>query len=107
MISTVDKVRRLEQYLALGGSAVDSVLEQSIDKLLDRERERLLEVEARPADDLSQLEDTYSLASSEFYRRYEAGEMGDAMDFVEWASTWEMLMSVRERLAVLEAEAAP
>jgi hypothetical protein len=38
-----------------------------------------------------QFEAEYALSSTDFYRRYESGEMGDELDFVEWAATIEML----------------
>jgi hypothetical protein len=46
-------------------------------------------------------EQTYSLISSEFYTRYEKGEMGDEMDFVEWAATVDMLANVEQNLTLL------
>lgn len=38
--------------------------------------------------------------------RYEKGEMGDEMDFVEWSATIEMLANVDKKLALLESETA-
>ena len=47
-------------------------------------------------------ERTYSLTSNEFYTRYEKGEMGDEIDFVEWAATVEMFANVEKRLTLLQ-----
>jgi hypothetical protein len=44
------------------------------------------------------------MSSEDFYRRLRAGELGDAMDFVEWSVFYEMWKSLCERLEMLEAE---
>jgi len=103
MITTLEKVRRLEQYIAADSSTVDPVLDMTIDKLLSRELTRMLELKARLTNQMVEFEDDYSLKSTDFYRRYENGEMGDEMDFVEWAATVEMLANIKKRLALKEA----
>ena len=40
--------------------------------------------------DLMRFELQYGLDSAEFFSRFEAGEMGDAMDFMRWANKYEM-----------------
>lgn len=104
MVTTLEKVRRLEQYLAADSSTVDPVLDIAINKLLAREYARLLELKTRLADQCRQFEENYSLKSEDFYAQYENGEMGDELDFVEWAATVEMLANVEKRLALLEIE---
>ncbi len=42
MMTTLEKVRRLEQYIAADSSAVDPVIYMAIDKLVQREITRLL-----------------------------------------------------------------
>jgi hypothetical protein len=44
------------------------------------------------------------LKPADFYTRYENGEMGDSMDFVEWSSTIEMLANADKKMALLETE---
>lgn len=44
----------------------------------------------------------FHMPSDEFYRRYEAGELGDSAEFMEWASFYDMRTTVRwmcERLS--------
>lgn len=104
MRNTLEKVRRLEKYLSLNSSAVDNVLDTAIDKLLTYEISRLLELKARLTDQLEKFEDIYGMNSDNFYNRYEKGKMGDNMDFIEWASTVEMLNNAEKQLLLLKKE---
>lgn len=44
---------------------------------------------------LKALETRYQMSSGEFYRRFQAGELGDAADFFEWNTYYEMLTEAR------------
>ena len=100
MATTWEKVRRLEEYLALSDSGVDPVVETTINKLPARGSSRMVELKTRLTNDLLEFEERYALRSDDFYRRYEAGELGDAIDYVEWAATLEMLANVERQLAL-------
>ena len=104
MMTTLQKVRRLEQYIATDSSAVDPVIHMAIDKLMEREITRLLKLKTRLAEQLEEFERTYAMNSSDFYTRYENGEMDDDMDFIEWAATVEMLKNIENRLLLLKLE---
>lgn len=106
MTTTLEKVRRLEKYLAVDRSATDPVLDTTIDKLLDRERKRVLSLKKRLVEQCQMYEETYTLKSGEFYDRYENGALGDDMDFIEWAATIEMLKNAEKRLTFLETDSA-
>ncbi len=56
--------------------------------------------------DLAEFERRYTLSSGEFYRRYQAGQTDDRMDYVEWASLVQMADNLKKRLHVLSDEAA-
>ena len=56
--------------------------------------------------DLAEFEQQYGLNSTEFLRRYEAGQTDDRMDFVEWASLVHMRDSLLRRLQLLTGENA-
>lgn len=101
-MTTLEKVRRLEQYIAVDSSAVDPVLDMSIDKLLAREIKRMRKLKARLEKQLTGFEERYGLKSMDFYARYEDGKMGDAIDFIEWSATVEMLATAEKRLLLLE-----
>jgi len=42
---------------------------------------------------LKQFEETYRMTSEQFYRRFQAGELGDSIDFFEWNTYYEMYNS--------------
>ena len=106
MATTLEKVKRLEQYLMLDPVAIDPILDLTINKLLTREFNRLAELKARLVRQLQAFEEQYYLKSKEFYTRYEQGELGDDMDFMEWAATIEMVTNVDKRLLLLNLESA-
>jgi len=70
------------------------------------EKVRCLEKHLRQnlSEHISEFENCYSINSAEFYRRYEKGDMGDDMDFIEWASTIEMIGNIDKRLYLLKSE---
>ncbi len=102
MITAIEKIRQLEQYISVSGAAVDPVLEMGLSKLLDRELSRMLEIRENLSGQLAEFEQRYSFGSWDFCTRYEKGEMGDGMDFIEWAATVEMLENVNKRSVLLE-----
>ncbi len=103
-MTAIEKVRCLEKYLVIGGTAIDPVLDMGISKLFEREIFRMLKIRQNLSKQISEFENRYSMNSAEFYRRYEKGEMGDDMDFIEWASTIEMIGNIDKRLYLLRPE---
>ncbi len=101
MSAVQEKVKRLERYLATDEAAADRVVEQTVDKLLEREATRLTELKARLEQQLGDFEKQYAMKTPDFYARFEHGELGDATDFVEWSATYEMVENLNKRLALL------
>jgi hypothetical protein len=101
MTATLEKVRRLEQYVELVNGQVDQVLESTIDKMLDRERQRLLLQQARLESQIADFEARYGWTSDEFYPRFERGELGDDLDLIEWSATIEMARNLRRTIELL------
>lgn len=104
MSSVLEKVKRLEQYVAADEGAVDQVVEQTLDKLLDREVARLGDIKSRLEKQIQAFEQEYKMPTPEFYARFEEGELGDAMDYIEWSATVEMLQNLEKRLTLLETD---
>lgn len=105
MASTLEKLKRLERYLSSDVS-VDPVLDTTIDKLLAREIANIRETQKRLQSQLSEFEIQYHLKSDVFYKQYQNGELDDKMDFLEWASTVEMMEKSAQRLKVLDLDSA-
>ena len=82
-------------------------------ELMDRALTKILAYEADECraqlgllqQDLAELERKYGLSSAEFYRRFQAGQTDDRMDFIEWASLVQMRDNLRKRLRLLTGEA--
>ena len=100
--ATARRLRTLAQLYQQGQTS--GIMDRALDKLLtyetDLSREQLRQLEA----DLAEFEQRYGLSSDEFYRRYQAGQIDDRMDYVEWASLIQMADNLRERLRLLTAE---
>ena len=101
MSTVLEKVKRLEQYIAADENPIDQVVEQALDKLFERETLRLENVKARLETQINAFEQMYNMPTREFYPRFERGELGDAMDFFEWSATCEMLQNLEKRMTLL------
>jgi len=79
---------------------LDLILGKLLDVSLSQHRLRLERYER----DLREFERRYGMESATFYRRFEAGELGDAMDFSEWAGLYELredILKKTQRLAMV------
>ena len=101
---TLDKLRHLEDLYRRGYQS--DVVDRALDKVITLERTAAQRDLADLQERLRAFEVRYQMPSDEFYRRFRAGELGDAIDFVEWSVFYEMWKSVRERLETLTTEAA-
>jgi len=54
--------------------------------------------------ELAAFEEQYGMKSSQFYEKFERGEIGDAADFFDWSATWQMYNSVQKYLHALSNE---
>ena len=77
---------------------LDRILRKLLDVAISRHRIRLERYER----DLREFEQRYSMSSSSFYERFEAGELGDAMDFFEWAGVYELRQDLLNKIRRLE-----
>lgn len=99
---TVERLKRLTE-LARSGQ-VSEVAERTIEKLFALEREDSLQHLKELEQDLAVFEQQYGMDSSTFYARYSSGELGDQMDFIEWASLVQMAENLKKRLALLDTD---
>lgn len=99
---TKKRSARLAQLIRIyENGQVSELMDRTLDKLFSVERaEAQRDVEELHAH-LLKLEERFGIASEEFYARFEAGEMGDDADFIEWASFFDMYQNAKGRLAAL------
>jgi len=98
----LDALHSLEQLYESGfhDAVTDAALHKIVDSQAARERVVLHDLE----NDLRELEQQYQLTSEEFFHRWQAGEMPDTADFMDWNALYQMALEVRERLKLLQNE---
>jgi len=101
-LTTANRLDRLA-LLFRQGQASD-IMERTLDKLFVLESEESLRQLERLQTDLAEFEKQYGMSSERFYRRYQAGETDDRMDYVEWASLMQMADNLQQRLSLLAGE---
>jgi hypothetical protein len=80
----------------------ESDLNLVLDKLLNVISEQHRSLLKRYQADLQDFEARYGMSSTEFYHKFEQGELGDAMDFFEWAGLYELKQNLVEKIERLE-----
>ena len=103
-MTTLEKVRKLERYLALFNPDTEPVIDKAIDKLLNREGARLHSIEMTLRTQLADFEKKYRMSTDLFRQRFERGELGDDIDYMEWDATREMLINAQRHLCLLTEE---
>ena len=100
--SPLDALRSLEQLYERGfrDTVTDAALLRVASSQAARDEAVLRDLER----DLSELEQQYEMSSEEFFRRWQAGEMADTADFMDWSALYQMVREVRERLELLRGE---
>jgi len=77
-------------------------LEGSIRSAINKET-RMLEAGIEITEQaLMDFEKRYKMASEDFFEKMERGEMGDSLDFIEWAGEYELLLKSKEKLKGLK-----
>ena len=98
---TIDTSHKLEMLKNV--CSTDEELDQVLGKLFDitlNQHRRKLE---RYDHDLGEFENRYNIDTVTFNIRFEAGELGDAMDFFEWAGLYELRQDILEKILRLES----
>ena len=99
----LDALRSLEQLYESGfhDAVTDAALRKIVESQATRDRVALHDLE----NDLRELEQQYQLTSEEFFHRWQAGEMPDTADFMDWNALYQIALEVHERLKLLHNEA--
>jgi hypothetical protein len=100
MASVLEKVEILQSVGAEG------LADQALTKIIQIEIDRLKQEQQRLKIELTKFESTYQMTSEACQQKFEAGELGDAVEFFEWTSVYSiyqrnehMLRSLEEKLA--------
>jgi hypothetical protein len=102
MSYTSDVARRLErlaEYYEQGPAS--ELMSRTLDKLLTLEANACQEQLRQLHTDLVGFEQQYGLPSAEFYLQFQSGQTDDRMDYVEWASLYQMKQDLEKRLFLL------
>ncbi len=81
--------------------ALDLILVKLLDVTLSRYQARMERYER----DLHNFETQYNMDSKTFTRQFEAGNLGDAMDFFEWVGVYALHQDIVEKIRRLESVA--
>jgi hypothetical protein len=99
---TTERLHALAELYEQG--QVSNLTERTLEKLLRHEAD-MCQVQLRQLQaDLAEFEQKYQRSSTEFYGQFQAGRIGDAMDYVEWASLIQMADNLTKRLRRLRGE---
>jgi hypothetical protein len=85
-------------------SQESDLMDRALEKLLRHEAEQSQAQLSQLRADLAEFEQRYDLSSAEFYQRFQGGQMGDDMDYIEWASLVQMAHNLEKRLQLLQAD---
>ena len=101
---TAERLHALAELYEQG--QVSNLMERTLEKLLRHEAD-VCQVQLRQLQaDLREFEQKYQRSSAEFYQQFQAGQTGDAMDYVERASLVQMADNLTKRLRLLRGEAS-
>ncbi|MCL1464390.1 hypothetical protein [Argonema galeatum] len=96
----MDTLRKLEllKDTYSDRAELDRILGKLLEIALNQHRERL----ERYNRSLREFEQRYSMDSAVFYQRFEAGELGDDINFFEWSGLYELCQNILEKIHHLE-----
>ena len=102
MQQTLSKVKNLKKYIEKHGE--DAFFSQTISKMLSYRIQKYSEDIERLDKELKRYECEYKKDSSAFFKEFNDGKIGDEMDFVEWASLYQMRNRISEKKMELEGK---
>ena len=101
---TAERLHALAELYHQG--QVSDLMDRTLAKLLRHEAEQCQAQLRQLQTDMAEFEQQYHLSSPEFYRRFQAGQTSDDMDYVEWASLVQMAENLQQRLRLLTGAAS-
>jgi hypothetical protein len=98
MISVLEKVELLK---AVGA---EELADQALLKVIQLEIDRLQQEQQRLQSDLKRFESQYQMTSETCQQKFAAGEVGDAVEFFEWTSVYDIYQRNAQTLRRLEEQ---
>jgi len=102
MDQTLLKVKTLQKFIQKHGE--DIFISQTISKMLNYKIKEYEKKIKKLDKDIKRFERTYKKDSSVFFKEFRAGNAGDDMDVVEWASFYQMRNLLLDKKAELEGK---
>jgi len=98
-------LQRLTRFYKAGFHTplVDNALHKILNHQIARDEADLGHVEAR----LAEFEKRYAMSSGDFWDKYQAGQIPDEADYVEWNAFCKMRQRLQQRLNILRGEDSP
>lgn len=100
--ATLDRLRVLEQLYTQGYH--DEVIDLTVRKLVEHQLRKDEAHLAALRADLDGFEARYGMTSEDFFIGYQAGEMGDDSDAIEWVSLYKMHLRLAEATEALKGQ---
>lgn len=99
---TIGRLQALEQIYTQGyqDNVVDLTLRKLIERQVQQDETQLAELQR----DLLRFEQRYGVSSSDFYARYQAGQVGDDMDAFEWNVAFKMYSRLAKAVETLRGQ---
>ncbi len=87
---------------ALQAVGAEELADQALAKVMQFEIDRLQQEQRRLQAELVHFEQSYQMTSEECQRKFDAGELGDAVEFFEWTSLYSIYQQNKHSLRLLE-----
>ncbi len=96
-MNTLEKLELLSENCS-DRTELDRIIGQLLSIILTRHQQKLVIYNQ----DISKFEQTYKLDSEQFIQQFEAGILGDEMDFFEWFSLCKLRQDILVKIGNLE-----
>lgn len=96
MSEAISKIKTLKELAELGKE--DETILKTIDKLMEYKIEQLKKDLKEIKNKLSIFEKKYKMSSKNFIKKFESGELGDDISFIQWSSLYDMYTRIESRL---------
>ena len=96
-MNTLEKLELLSENCS-DRTELDRIIGQLLSIILTRHQQKLVIYNQ----DISKFEQTYKLNSEQFIQQFEAGILGDEMDFFEWFSLCKLRQDILVKIGNLE-----